>query len=79
MGGPEPLRPLGGAEDLARELMRSLGPAAAARATLLNRAPSDIIGGNRPHVGDGDDRAGPARRAVRATTRLAPAEALRII
>ena len=24
--GPEPLRPLGGAEDLARELMRSLGP-----------------------------------------------------
>jgi hypothetical protein len=53
--GPEPLRPLGGAEDLARELMRSLGPAAAARATLLNRAPSDIIGGNRPHVGDGNE------------------------
>ena len=53
--GPEPLRPLGGAEDLARELMCSLGPAAAAQATLLNRAPSDIIGGNRPHVGDGDE------------------------
>jgi hypothetical protein len=44
--GPAPLRPLGGAEDLARELMRSLGPGAAHQATLLNRAPSDIIGGS---------------------------------
>ena len=52
--GPEPLRPLGGAEDLARELMHSLGPDAAAQATLLNRAPSDIIGGNRPRLADGD-------------------------
>ena len=53
--GPAPLRPLGGAEDLARELMRSLGPEPAARATLLNRAPSDIIGGNRARLADGDE------------------------
>jgi len=53
--GPAPLRPLGGAEDLARELMRSLGPEAAAQATLLNRAPSDIIGGNRVRLADGDE------------------------
>ena len=52
--GPEPLRPLGGAEDLARSLVRSLDPARAARATLLDRAPSDIVGGNRPHLADGD-------------------------
>ena len=52
--GPAPLRPLGGAEDLARELMRSLGPEAEAQATLLNRAPSDIIGGNRARLTDGD-------------------------
>jgi hypothetical protein len=52
--GPEPLRPLGGAEDRARELVRSLDPAAAGRATLLDRAPPDIVGGNRPHLSDGD-------------------------
>jgi hypothetical protein len=51
--GPGPLRPLGGAEDLARELVRSLGPDRAARATLLDRAPPDIVGGNRPHLPDG--------------------------
>ena len=52
--GPAPLRPLAGAEDLARELVRSLDPDRAARATLLNRAPSDIIGGNRSRIADGD-------------------------
>jgi Protein of unknown function (DUF3500) len=52
--GPAPLRPLGGAEDLARELVRSLGPGQAARATLLDRAPADIIGGNRAYIADGD-------------------------
>jgi hypothetical protein len=52
--GPPPLRPLAGAEDLARELVRSLGPDQAARAILLDRAPSDIIGGNRPELSDGD-------------------------
>ncbi len=48
------LRPIGGAEDLAQQLMRSLDPQRAARATLLDRAPSDIIGANRPLVADGD-------------------------
>lgn len=49
------LRPLGGAEDLARELIRSLTPDLAERAVLLGRAPSDIIGGNRSRVADGDE------------------------
>jgi hypothetical protein len=53
--GPATLRPLGGTEDLARELMRSLPPDLAARATLLDRAPSDIVGGNRPRLTDGDE------------------------
>ena len=52
--GPAPLRPLAGAEDLARELVRSLDPGRAARATLLDRAPADIVGGNRARVADGD-------------------------
>jgi Protein of unknown function (DUF3500) len=52
--GPVPLRPLGGAEDLARELVCSLDPEQAASAILLDRAPSDIIGGNRPRIADGD-------------------------
>jgi hypothetical protein len=52
--GPAPLRPLGGAEDLARELVCSLDPEQAAAAILLDRAPSDIIGGNRAQVADGD-------------------------
>jgi hypothetical protein len=52
--GPEPLRPLAGAEDLARELVRSLDPGQAGRAILLDRAPSDIVGGNRPRLADGD-------------------------
>ena len=49
------LRPLGTAEDLARELVRSLPPSLAAQAVLLDRAPSDIIGGNRARVADGDE------------------------
>jgi hypothetical protein len=52
--GPAPLRPLGGAEDLARELVRSLDPGRTARATLLDRAPADIVGGNRASLADGD-------------------------
>jgi len=52
--GPPPLRPLAGAEDLARELVRSLDPDQAARAILLDRAPSDIVGGNRSELSDGD-------------------------
>jgi Protein of unknown function (DUF3500) len=52
--GPAPLRPLGGAEDPARELVRSLSAAQAARAVLLDRAPNDIAGGNRSRLADGD-------------------------
>jgi hypothetical protein len=52
--GSAPLRPLAGAEDLARELVRSLDPGQGARAILLDRAPSDIIGGNRSRLADGD-------------------------
>jgi hypothetical protein len=53
LGGPV-LRPLAAPEDLARELMRSLPPALAGRALLLPRAPSDIVGGNRSRVTEGD-------------------------
>ena len=52
--GPTPLRLLGGTEDLARELVRSLDPVRAARAILLDRAPTDIVGGNRTRLADGD-------------------------
>ena len=52
--GPPPLRPLAAAEDLARELVRSLDPAQAGRAILLDRAPADIVGGNRSRLADGD-------------------------
>ena len=52
--GSAPLRPLGGVEDLARDLVRSLDPGQAARAILLDRAPSDIVGGNRSRLSDGD-------------------------
>jgi hypothetical protein len=54
LGGAS-LRPLGTAEDLARELMRSLPANLASRATLLDRAPSDIIGGNRTRLTEGDE------------------------
>ena len=52
--GPAPLRPLAGPEDLARDLVRSLDPERAGRAILLDRAPADIVGGNRARVSDGD-------------------------
>lgn len=48
------LRPLGAAEDLARDLVRSLDDEQAARALLSPVAPVDIVGGNRPRVRDGD-------------------------
>jgi Protein of unknown function (DUF3500) len=48
------LRPLAGPEDLARELMRSLAAPLQHRALLLPKAPSDIIGGNRTTVAEGD-------------------------
>ena len=52
--GSATLRPLGGTEGLARELVRSLDAGQADRAILLDRAPSDIIGGNRAQLSEGD-------------------------
>lgn len=52
--GPHLLRPLGAAEDLARDLVRSLDDEQAARVLLSEVAPVDIVGGNRPHISEGD-------------------------
>lgn len=52
--GAGELRPLGAMEDLAGNLIRSLDPEQRARAVLLDRAPADIIGGNRSRLGEGD-------------------------
>ena len=52
--GPATLRPLGRAEDLARELVRSLPPRWGARSAPGPRT-ADIVGGNRSRVGDGDE------------------------
>ncbi|MEN3301354.1 DUF3500 domain-containing protein [Pseudonocardia sp.] len=52
--GPHPLRPLGGVEDLARDLVRSLDEEQAAHALISGVAPTDIVGGNRSRIGDGD-------------------------
>jgi hypothetical protein len=43
-------RPLSRVEDLARDLVRSLPPALAARAVVLPRPPSDVVTGNRTTV-----------------------------
>jgi hypothetical protein len=47
-------RPLGRAEDLARDLVRSLPPSVAERAVLLPKAPSDLVTANRTTVAPGD-------------------------
>lgn len=47
-------RPLGPTEDLARDLVRSLGPDLRARAVLLDKAPSDFVTANRTTVSAGD-------------------------
>ncbi|HEX6757641.1 MAG TPA: DUF3500 domain-containing protein [Propionibacteriaceae bacterium] len=47
-------RPLARVEELARDLMRSLQPALAARALLVSKAPSDFVTANRTYVTDGD-------------------------
>ena len=52
--GPHPLRPLAGAEDLGRQLVRSLDEAQRAAAVLSPVAPVDIVGANRPRLGEGD-------------------------
>lgn len=48
------LRPLGAAEDLARELMRSFGEEQANAALLHPVAPVDLVGANRKLVSEGD-------------------------
>lgn len=52
--GPHPLRPLAGAEDLARELVHALDEAQRAAAVLSPAPPADLVGANRPRVADGD-------------------------
>ena len=47
-------RPLARAEDLARELVRSLSPQLGQRAVLLPKAPSDLVTANRSAVSEGD-------------------------
>jgi Protein of unknown function (DUF3500) len=52
--GPHPLRPLAGVEDLARELTRSLSAEQSGIAVVTPRAPTDLVGGNRPSLSEGD-------------------------
>jgi hypothetical protein len=54
--GSELLRPLGGVEDLARDLVRSLSDEQRRAAILTPRAPVDIVAGNRSRVGTGPAR-----------------------
>jgi hypothetical protein len=53
LGGGE-IRPLARVEDLAQELVGSLDAEQRRRALLLDRAPTDIVGGNRTGLSDGD-------------------------
>lgn len=52
--GPHLLRPLGGAEDLGRELVQSLDTSQFNRALLSPVAPVDLVTANRPRVSVGD-------------------------
>jgi hypothetical protein len=52
--GPHMHRPLGGAEDLGRELMHSLSDEQQAAGWLSPVAPVDLVGANRPVLTDGD-------------------------
>lgn len=54
--GPHLHRPLGAAEDLGRELVRSLAGEQLAAAHLTQSAPSDLVGGNRTVLAEGDQR-----------------------
>ncbi len=64
-------RPLAPEEDLARALLKALGPAERATAVVSQHAPGDIRTGTRPHAGEGIEprgvgsaRLGPAPQAV---------------
>ena len=52
--GPHPLRPLAGAEDLGRELVRSLDEEQLHQALLAPVAPVDLVTANRPFYGQGE-------------------------
>lgn len=52
--GPHPLRPLAGVEDLARELVHALDDEQRSIAVVTPRAPTDIVGGNRTELREGD-------------------------
>src|SRR5215216_2001243 len=52
--GPHLLRPLAGAEDLGRELVRSLDEVQFDHALLCPVAPVDLVTANRPQAGPGD-------------------------
>jgi Protein of unknown function (DUF3500) len=75
--GGATLRPLAAAEDLARELVRSLPPELAARAVLLSRAPDDIVAANSPRVDDieTDEKVVPRRGLWRAGPHTPPGAA----
>jgi uncharacterized protein DUF3500 len=62
-------RPLARVEDLARELVVSLPPELAARATLPGRVPDDILTGNRPQVGEAIRPLGVAARDLEPAQR----------
>lgn len=53
LGGAR-IRPLAQVEDLAQDLVASLDREQRARALLLDRAPTDIVGGNRSRITEGD-------------------------
>ena len=53
-------RPLARVEDLAREIVRSLTSELAARAVLLDKAPSDVVTANRAAISEGDQVIPPA-------------------
>ncbi len=53
--GPHLLRPLGGVEDLGRELLHSLDDGQLAEAVIATGAPLDIVGGNRSELHEGDE------------------------
>jgi hypothetical protein len=53
--GPHLLRPLAGAEDLARDLVRSLDDEQRGRAIISPVAPVDLVGANRSRIAPGDE------------------------
>jgi hypothetical protein len=53
--GPHMLRPLAGAEDLARDLVRSLDDEQRGKAIISPVAPVDLVGANRSRIAPGDE------------------------